>query len=240
MGIHRQRLRASDTQRSFNASVKTGLQKWAVKKYGREIPIATISPSTIKGVKSLSIPVPPMLEEALGYRGDSRFVEFGYSPKTRRFGYCDGGDHIPSDQALWIRFLRHPLIARHLPKSRYPTLYGAFPRNYQQALEVFFANRSQGRLPTPPHRLLLDREERRIYLCRTEHSILFFALVEPEGKERIFVDGLLMDPACRDYTVPPQKEPAAEFLGWLDEQVEYTLRGGDKRQGKCLYSRPAH
>lgn len=198
MGIHRQRFRASNAQRFFNARVKTGLQKWAVKKYGCQIPIASISPSTIKGVKSLSIPVPPMLEEALGYRGDLRFVEFGYSPKTRRFGYCDGGDHIPSDQDLWTRFLRHPLIARYLPKTRFPTLYGAFPRNHRRAIEEFFANGSQGRFPTPPDRLLLDREDRRLYVCRTDHTLLFFALTEPENEDRhrIFVDGLLMSPGC--------------------------------------------
>ncbi|HEV2221725.1 MAG TPA: hypothetical protein VGR84_01850 [Candidatus Acidoferrales bacterium] len=223
MGIHRQRLRASNAQRFFNAQVKAGLQKWAVKKYGREIPIATISPSTIKGVKPLSIPVPPMLEEALGYRGDLRFVEFGYSPKTRRFGYCDGADHIPSDQDLWTRFLRHPLIARHLPKSRYPTLHGVFPRNYQRAIDEFFANGSRARFPTP-HRLLLDRKERRLYVCRTDHTLLFFALKEPEneGPCRMFVDGLLMSPGCKNYKVPVPREVAAELLGWLDNHLKST------------------
>lgn len=222
MRIHRQRLRTSNAQRFFNAQVKAGLQKWAVKKYGREIPIATISPSTIKGVKPLSIPVPPMLEETLGYRGDLRFVEFGYSSKTRRFGYCDGGDHIPTAHHQWIRFLRHPLIARHLPKTQYPTLYGVFPRNHHRAIEEFFANGSRGPFPTPPHRLLLDRKERRVYLCRTEHTTIFFALKEPEneGRCRIFVDGLLMSPGCENYKAPVRKEVAAELLGWLDKLLK--------------------
>lgn len=221
MGIHRQRLRASNAQRFFNARVKTGLQKWAVKKYGREIPVASISPSTIKDIKTLSIPVPPILEEALGYRGNLRFVEFGYSPKTRRFGYCDGGDHIPTDHHLWIRFLRHPLIGRHLPKSRYPTLYGVFPRNYQRAIEEFFADGSQGRFPTP-HRLLLDRKERRVYLCRIEHTLLFFALKEPENEDRrrMFLDGFLMSAGCEDYKLPPPKKLAAELLAWLDRHLK--------------------
>lgn len=220
MGIRRQRLRASNAQTFFSARAKTALQHWAMKKYGREIPITAISSSKIKGVESLSIPVPPMLEEALGYRGDLRFVEFGYSPKTRRFGYCDGGDHIPSDRDLWIRFLRYRLIARHLPKSRYPTLYGVCPRNYQRAIEEFFANGSQGRFPTP-HRLLLDRKERRAYLCRTEHSVLFFALKEPENEDRrrTFVDGLLMSPGCEDYKTPPPKELATQLTQWLDHQA---------------------
>jgi hypothetical protein len=220
VGIHRQRLRASNAHRFFSASAKTALQKWAVKKYGCEIPIASISPSTIKGIKSLSIPVPPILEEALGYGGDLRFVEFGYSPKTRRFGYCDGGDHIPWDQNLWIRFLRHPVIAPHLPKSRYPTLYGAFPRSYHRAIEEFFASGSQGPFPTPPHRLLLDRRERQVYLCRADHTLLFFGLKEAENEDRgrIFVDGLLMSRGCEDYKTPPREGLAEELLAWLDEQ----------------------
>lgn len=229
MGIHRQRLRASNAQRFFSTCAKTALQKWSVKKYGCEIPIASISPSTIKGVTSLSIPVAPMLEEALGYRGDLRFVEFGYSPKTRRFGYCDGGDHIPSYQDLWTRFLRHPLIARHLPKSQYPTLYGAFPRSHWRAIEEFFANGSQWQFPTPPNCLLLDRKERRLYVCRTYQALLFFALKEPENEDRrrIFVDGLLMSPGCEHYKTPPRKELPGELLAWLDRHSNLTAKAPD-------------
>ncbi len=51
-----------------------------------------------------------MLEDAFGYRGTLRFVEFAYSKRPRKFVYCDRGDFIPSDEDLWIRFLRHPLI----------------------------------------------------------------------------------------------------------------------------------
>ena len=36
-----------------------------------------------------------MLEEALGYRGALRFVEFEYSRTIRQFTYSDGGDSIP-------------------------------------------------------------------------------------------------------------------------------------------------
>jgi len=31
-----------------------------------------------------------------------------------------------------------------------------------------------------PHCLLLDREKRELYLCRTDHTTLLFALTEPE------------------------------------------------------------
>lgn len=220
MGDLRERMRASKTHRLFCADVKIALKKWAVEKYGREIPLAAISPSTIAGVELLDMPVPPMLEEALGYRGDLRFVEFGYCPRTRQFGYGDGGDDIPSNSDLWLQFLRHPAIAPYLPESRYPTLYGVFTRNHRRAIEKFFAKASRGKLPTPPHRLLLDRKERQLYVCRTDHTTLFFALTEPEGRERIIADGLLMDAASRDYREPPQQEVVAALLGWLDKHLK--------------------
>lgn len=225
MGVHRERLRASKAHRHFGAGMKTALQKWALEKFGRDISVAAISPSAIDGVQSLSIPVPPMLEEALGYRGTSRLVEFGYSARTHEFGYCDGGDHIPTDQDLWFRFLRHPAIAPRLPESRYPTLYGVFPRNQQRAVAQLLGRKldKRGRYPKPPYRLLLDREKRQPYVCRTDHTTLLFALTEPEDKDRyrIFVDGLLMGPGCENYKVPPRKELASELLGWLDEEFKF-------------------
>jgi len=51
---------------------------------------------------------------------------FGYSPRTRRFGHCDGGDDIPTDSGAWLRFLNHPFVAAHISKSQYPTLFGDF------------------------------------------------------------------------------------------------------------------
>lgn len=80
----------------------------------------------------------------------------------------------------------------------------------------------KGPYPKPEHCLLLDRERRQPYLCRTDYTTLLFALTEPEDKDhyRIYVDGLLMSPACENYKVPPRKELASElarFLdGWLD------------------------
>lgn len=138
MGVHRKRLAASKAHGRFGSGMKMALQKWTLEKLGREIPIAAISPRAIDGVQLLSIPVPPMLEEALGYRGALRFVEFGYSARTHQFGYCDGGEHIPADQDLWIRFLSHPVIAPHLPERRYPTLYGVFPGSSSEPVSSFW------------------------------------------------------------------------------------------------------
>jgi hypothetical protein len=209
MGVHRDRLGAAKAHRAFVEGANLALQKWASENLSRQIPIAAISPSAIAGVRLLPMPVPPMLEEALGYGGALRFVSFGYCPRTRRFGHCDGGDDIPADPATWLRFLHHSFVNSHLPETRYPTLHGIFRRT--RGSESFVS----------PHCLLLDREKRQLYICRRGEAILFLSLVEPDDKEgsRIFIDNLRMSPGDEDYKMSPRKELAAALLGWLDEQA---------------------
>ena len=199
MGIHSARLAASRAHRRCVAGIKL-----AVRRMGREIPgPGDISPRIV-GAQPLSFPVPPMLEEALGYRGALRFVAFGYSARSRHLAYCDGGDDIPADDEPWLSFLRHPLITPHLPKRRYPHLYGVF------------TNREQ---PGLVHWLLLDRDQRKAYICRWDQLILLFALAEPEDDDHhnVFVDGLLMSPGNEDYKIPPRSETLERLREFLDE-----------------------
>jgi hypothetical protein len=214
MGVHRERLNAAKAQRALVRGAKMALQKWASKELDRDIRLATISPSALVGGELLSIPVPPMLEEALGYRGALCFVSFGYSPRTRTFGHCDGGDDIPADPHVWLQFLHHPLVASQLPKARYPALYGVFSqKQHAESFEL-------------PHCLLLDRTTRQLYICRRDNAILFLSLTEPDEEEvcRIFVDHLRTSPGNENYKVPPPKEIVAELLGWLDNASAVAAR----------------
>jgi hypothetical protein len=61
---------------------------------------ATVLP-TIVGAEPLDFKVPRIMEQAFGYHGRPRFVEFSYSQRTHQFGYSDGGDHVLSDAQLW-------------------------------------------------------------------------------------------------------------------------------------------
>lgn len=223
MGVHRGRLRASKAHRFFVKRIKTLFRDGALEKFGRQIYVSEISPCDFDG-QLLPIPVPPMLEEAFGYRGTLRFVEFAYSKTPRQFVYCDGGDFIPSDEGLWIRFLRHPLIAPHLPESRYPTLYGVFPRGERVPLKKLWKRPKD---LEPHHRLLLDREKRELYLCPTNKTVLLFALMEPEDADRhwVFIDGFFhpVNPATEDYKIPPRKELAAELTSFLDGWLDASL-----------------
>ena len=214
-GIHSTRLAASKAHRGFVAGIRK-----AVKKMGWEIPNPlTLSPSIV-GAQMLRFPVPPTFERAFGYRADLRFLEFGYSVGSRQFGYCDGADHIPSDESLWLWFLRHPVISTHLPENRYPTLYGvSLVEGDRPAIEDVM--RRGGDFDSP-HCLLLDRRDRKAYISKREQTTILFALMEPEGADHhsVFVDGLLMSSGTEDYKMPPPVEFVHQLRSFLDARLE--------------------
>ena len=215
-GIHSTRLNASKAHRRFVTGMKI-----AVRKMGWEIPNSLGISPTMVGAQPLSFPVPPTFEGALGYRGDLRFVQFGYSVGHRQFGYCDGGDDIPSDDDLWLWFLRHPVVSPHLPDSRYPTLYGVFPTNAERPpLEQIMGGNRE--VFEASHCLLLDRRSRKAYISRRDQAMILFVLMEPEDGDRhtVFVDGLLMSPGTENYKVPPPVEFVDQFRRFFDAQLE--------------------
>ncbi|HVO59382.1 MAG TPA: hypothetical protein VMT53_00530 [Terriglobales bacterium] len=226
-GIHSTRLAASKAHRSFVAGTRK-----AVKKMGWEIPNPlSVSPSIV-GAQMLSFPVPPTLERAFGYRADLRFLEFGYSVRSRQFGYCDGADDIPSDESLWLWFLSHPVISTHLPENRYPTLYGvSLAEADRPAIEEVMR---RGRSFDSPHCLLLDRRDRKAYISKREQTMILFALMEPEGADHhsVFVDGLLMSSGTEDYKVPPPVEFVHQLRSFLDAQLDLAHRGGQVDLGQ--------
>jgi hypothetical protein len=59
----------------------------------------------------LPIPVPPMLEEALGYAGTSRWVAFHWTPWGDKLRYEDGTVSADGSWHAWLTFVRHRRIA---------------------------------------------------------------------------------------------------------------------------------
>jgi hypothetical protein len=218
-GIHSTRLAASKAHRRFMAETRNAVQKMAGK-----IPDPKSVSASIVGAQPLQFPVPPTFERAFGYRGDLRFLQFGYSVRSRQFGYSDGADDIPSDESLWFWFLRHPVISTHVPESRYPTLYGSCSIEAQRpTLEQIM--RRGGAFQTP-HCLLLDRQDRIAYISKRDQTMILFALMEPEDADHhtVFVDGLLMSPGTEDYRVPPPIELTQQLRSFLDAQIELAQR----------------
>ena len=63
---------------------------------------------TIIDFQPLLIPVPPMIEEAFGYTGSSRFVAFYWKPSPVGFSWCD--PHVTRSSpygAVWPAFAQH-------------------------------------------------------------------------------------------------------------------------------------
>jgi hypothetical protein len=179
-----------------------------VQKLGWQVPEHGISPAMVEAIP-LPFPVPDSFETAFGYRGNLRFVQFGYPAGSCQFGCSDGGDDLPSDASLWSWFLHHPLVAPHLPETRYPTLYGKFQSGSERpSLEQIMTR-------------LLDRRDRRAYVAERDQAMILFALMEPEegDSHNVFVDGMLMSPGSEDYKVPPPAGLLEQIRRFLDGQV---------------------
>jgi hypothetical protein len=85
----------------------------------------------------LDLPVPPMLEEALGYAGASRWVAFHWSPYGDELQYDDGTLSADGSWHAWLTFVHHRRSA--------PTLAPYHFGNSEEEAQ---------------HWLLLDRETR--------------------------------------------------------------------------------
>lgn len=96
--------------------------------------------------------VPPMIEQAFGYKGTRRYVAFYVSLRTFKFGFDDGEFH-PSDVAPWRAFTSHPLVASVLD---YPSKEGCW--------------------------LMLDRSARRLYVGLPTKVRLFLDVIVDEER----------------------------------------------------------
>jgi len=205
-----QRLPAVRAHRRFVAAIKESVRR----AHGSVPNPATVLP-TFVGAEPLDFKVPLIIEQAFGYRGDLRFVEFSYSPRTHRFGHSDGGDHVPSDAQLWTEFVNHPLIWAEIGGDDCPTLYGKFQRRGGRFC------REVDRLNQEWHCLLVDRQERQPYLCTMKQVVLFFPLTEPENGDyhTIFRNGMLLSPSRSEFSALSRAEAVQQLCASLDEEL---------------------
>src|SRR5215469_7743507 len=221
--IHSDRLNAKKVHRVFAAEVKK-----AASRLGYEVPPPSVIPAKVLGAEPLRFEVPAFLDCAFGYGGNLRFVQFGYSYRSRHFGYSDGGDDIPSTgESVWQWFLRHPLISPSLPEDRYPTLHGIFPADELMSAETPELINDEHALAAH-HYLLLDRQDLKAYVGRREQNLLLFALDEPEDENAdphtLYVDELLMSPGTENYKTPPDEDMVEEVRRFFDAQLRRKLR----------------
>src|SRR5215469_18374937 len=216
--IHSDRLKTKRAHGGFAAGVRKTLEKAC-----QVLPVPPSDSPKILDAEPLSLLVPPGLDRALGYRGNLRFVQFGYSANTGQFEYCDGGDDIPSTgESVWGWFLRHPVISPHLPESKYPTLYGVFPPGEPRPTLEEIMTGAPSPLHEPAHHyLLLDRKDLKAYVARRDQTLIFFGQAHPDGEDphTIFVDDLLMSQGTEDYKQAPPPDCVEQVRRFLDAQL---------------------
>src|SRR5258705_3680678 len=65
----------------------------------------------MRNLKKLLLPVPPMIEEAFGYTGSSRFVAFYWRPSPFGFSCQDPAlSKTSPHRTVWLTFAQHPRV----------------------------------------------------------------------------------------------------------------------------------
>src|ERR671934_852802 len=62
------------------------------------------------GLTRLVAPVPPMLERAIGYPGEARFVSFYWTPGGDEADYDDGQRAGTGNWQGYLAYVQHPLV----------------------------------------------------------------------------------------------------------------------------------
>jgi hypothetical protein len=167
-------------------------------------------------LRTLPIPVPPMLEQALGYNGQARLVAFYWSPSGDEARFDDGVVSADAERLTYLGLLEHPRVAPLLSASDLGS-------NEQEARQW----------------LLLDREARVLYAlpAREAAGLLYHqwatrpdALSVPEPSddmaavlkaftEEVGWQDVPVDQAGVERRRQEQGARRAAMLEWLDQQA---------------------
>jgi len=105
----------------------------------------------------LKVPVPPMLEKAIGYHGEARFVSFHWTPGGDEADYDDGQRAGTGEWQGYLAYIQHPTV--------HPLL-----AHYDLGSSDSEAH----------HSLILDRQERKLYVASVKEARKFLAQQWPE------------------------------------------------------------
>ena len=205
----------------YVAKMKQAFARIVQEKHGRKV-IERDLPA-LCGMRLLSVPCPPTLEQAFGYRGHMRYVAFHYSPRSARIGHSDGGDHLPVPNPNdWITFVNHPSMCPEL--HDYSTLLGRVGINRMLTPEEFeeLPEEQQTHYCERFHALVIDRVDRRLYVAAWRQLKTFQPCAEPDGKEVHIelTDGMLVSPGNEHYARPVKPSVLEDLWGSLNHQLE--------------------
>jgi hypothetical protein len=186
--------------------VKAG---WAGNEFLRiESEVADDRRCAVDLIQLIGIPVPPMLEAALGYPGELRWVAFWWEQAGDELAWDDGrSSTVMANWYAWLIFVRHPSVEPYLA----PYELGS---SDTQAL----------------HALLLDRKARALYVGRRMEVIRFLADQAPPAPAITIEEfQAYMLEAMAKMTLPNRQEITRrmqeearlcqELQAWLDRQA---------------------
>jgi hypothetical protein len=114
-------------------------------------------PISFAGLTPLNAPVPPMLEKAIDYHGEARFVSFHWTPYGDEADYNDGQRGGTGNWQGFLAFVQHPTV--------YPLLS-----------EYNFGSSEDD----AQHALILDRQARKLYIASIKDTDTFLGQQWPK------------------------------------------------------------
>jgi len=163
----------------------------------------------------LPLPVPPMLEAALGYTSSGRLVAFYWEPAGDEARFDDGVVSADGDWSAYISFIQHPKIAPVL--SAYDC--GSSDGEARQWLLLDREARVLYALPVREAMTLLHQQwDRRpdappVLESPEELQAVLDAFTDVTGWQEVTVDMAAVEQRMRE-----QGARIAAMLDWLDQQ----------------------
>ena len=187
---------------------------------------------TSSDLTPLPIPVPPQLEEALGYEGDARWVAFYWTPAGDEAMYDDGQCSGDGDWMGYLAYVDHPAVAIHLLRPC-PACLGRGTTNDLENEPCDFCD-GAGLLPLnlgssdfeADHWLVIDRQERRAYVAPVDVAASFLRQQWPELPQPSLTPDRWGDLVCRlqaELTSALAQRPAPEDVEAMIQRQQKTI-----------------
>ena len=178
------------------------------------------------------LPVAPMMERALGYRGERRYVAFHWSARWNSLCWSDSPfNQGRSGSGVWRKFLTHPVVAPHLQR---------WTADFTRAEPISFDAKDDGSIKNPQNlspeeqkgalmelgdALLLDRQQRVVYVARWLHVCNFLVLShmdefdDAEEQEEENIDDSIGGVDYDDKPLPVDSALQEGLLAWLSDRL---------------------
>jgi hypothetical protein len=193
----------------------------------------------------LSAPVPPNLEQALGYGGEARYVAFYWEPCGDELMLDDGQYSSDGNWQVWLEYTNHPNVAPYLMEKCW-RCRGVGTTNQLENQPCEFCD-GAGYFPfnfgysddEATHWIIVDRQERKAYAAPVAAARQFLQQQWPtvhdltHNEQRALFDAFEKALATFNATWQPpsdqeiqaslerSRQLCVEMKAWLDEYDPY-------------------